>query len=189
MISYLSYQLYQANGKHASLLKIPWLALSIVTEENREKSIWNQALVIIGIAGVCFIILHPVFLSPAPKFTFLVYTSLSEIKADLLTVLTGNLMTPNTAHGMLPLPGKHRRSSRRSQHTQEDTPCRKGSRALSQWAVCLGGPSQGPGCRGACIRAPLRVDIYSASLSKSRFKLVPITHPQHRPRCGSEPLL
>ena len=98
-------------------------------------------------------------------------------------------MTPNTARGVLPLPGKHRRSSRRAQHTQENTPCRKGSRALSQWGVCLGGPSQGPRCLGACIRAPLRVDIYSASLSKSRFKLAPITHPQHSPRCGSEPLL
>ena len=70
MISYLSYQLYQANGKHASVLKIPCLALSVVTQEQREKFIWNQALVIMGIAGDCFIILRSVFLSLAPKFTF-----------------------------------------------------------------------------------------------------------------------
>ena len=59
MISYLSYQLYQENGKHASLLRIPCLAFSVATQEKRQKSIWNQTLVITGIAGVCFIILHP----------------------------------------------------------------------------------------------------------------------------------
>lgn len=70
MISYLSYQLYQANGKHSSVLKIPCLALSVVTQEKREKFIWNQAPVIMGITGDFFIILHSVFLSLAPKFTF-----------------------------------------------------------------------------------------------------------------------
>lgn len=36
MISYLSYQPYQANGKHSSVLKIPCLALFVVTQEKRE---------------------------------------------------------------------------------------------------------------------------------------------------------
>lgn len=99
-----------------------------------------------------------------------VYTSLSEIKADLLTVLTGNLMSPNTVHGVLPLPGKHRRSSRMSQYTQQEPTLQEREKGSEPVRCVPRGDPQGPRCLGACIRTPFRVDIYSASLLKEQIQ-------------------
>ena len=64
-----------------------------------------------------------------------------------------------------------------SQYTQQEPTLQEREKGSDPVRCVPRGDPQGPRCLGACIGAPLRVDIYSASLSKSRFKLVLITQP------------